>query len=213
MWFGNRNNFSTVAGLTHLSWCAGFLFKVHKSSHYIGSSASLSSSPAVTQSLHAWGVLACFTIICTEELELILAVAVVVTAKPSGKRTMLRILLNQEETTQELQYGQLFTRKGLSCVNWQWGPACWRCPVQRREEQRRILNRRAVVRDGSSRSVEQRTQAGSSRGRGRPGPSGHAFTRLRLGPAGSLLSSHRPPSKPNWFWKVLENLKCWLLVF
>ena len=27
------------------------------------------------------------------------------------------LLLNQEEATQELQYGQLLTRKGLSCVN------------------------------------------------------------------------------------------------
>ena len=33
------------------------------------------------------------------------------------------LLLNQEEATQELQYGQLLTRKGLSCVNWQWALA------------------------------------------------------------------------------------------
>ena len=40
----------------------------------------------------------------------------VVTAKAS-REVWVDGMLNQEETTQELQYGQLLTRKGLSCVN------------------------------------------------------------------------------------------------
>ena len=167
--------------------------------HYIGSSAWLSSSPWVTQSLHAWRSLACFTIICTGELELILAV---VTATAPGERMMLWVLLNQEETTQELQYGQLFTRKGLSCVNWQWGPVRARVPgaAEGRGEKDPKSARSVGVR--SSRSVEQRTQP-SGPGRQWEAPP-------------TLTASHcRPPARPdgparpNWFWKVLEDLKCW----
>ena len=52
-------------------------------------------------------------------------------------------LLNQEEILgdrKELQYGQLFTRKGLSCVNWQWGLA-------ERSGEKGSRNRRALVPD------------------------------------------------------------------
>ena len=208
MWFGNRNNFSHVIGLTHLSWFPG-LFWVYLQSparildhllHSNSESARLGSSGLFHDYLHWRTGADPLWLVCGHGWP-----------KPSEKRTMLRVLLNQEETTQELQYGQLFTRKGLSCVNWQWGPAWWRCPVQRREEQRRILNRRAVRREGTSRSDEQAGRAG-------PDQSGSAFTRLRLGPpgwlAGWLASPLSLTVRPtNWFWKVLENLKCWLLVF
>lgn len=129
-------------------------------------------------------------------------------------------MLNQEETSEELQYGQLLTRKGLSCVNWQWELGWCRAWVSAslsaadrdtNTAARRSLNRRAVVRVRSLTVGWSRNTSTAWSGRGWHGCPGHAS----LPPSMPWLHFHTvtyPGSTEDWSlsvgWKlVLESFR------